>query len=308
MVTTTAPTLLTRRGRPARRGVSRGWVGWLFIAPFGAVFLFSLVAPILYAVYLSLFRSQLIGGTSFVGLQNFARALTDPQLLGGIGRILVLFAVQVPIMLALSLFAALALDSSRLRFSPLYRITLFMPFAVPGVIAALMWGFIYGPDFGLVGNVNRFLGWSVPDPLSSDWVLVAIANIATWSFLGYNMLVMYAALRVVPRELYESAAIDGAGTFRVIRSIKLPAVRPALFICLVFSVVGSFQIFNQPNVLRTLSPNTIATSFTPNMYAYNLSFAGQQTNYAAAIAIVMGLLTMVVAYVVQRVGIRESQS
>lgn len=294
------PKLVRRRSG----GRSREWIGWLFIAPFGAVFLFALVGPILYSIYLSFFQQRLIGGNVFVGVDNFVTAFGDPQLHAAIGRILLFFVVQVPIMLALSLFAALALDSARLRWAPLFRIMLFLPFAVPGVIAALMWGFLYGNDFGLVGNLND-LGIPVPDPLSSDWVLAAMANISTWGFVGYNMLVMYSALRVVPAELYESAAIDGAGTFRVIRSIKIPALRSAFIICLVFSVIGSFQLFNQPNVLRTLSPNTIATNFTPNMYAYNLSFSGQQFNYSAAIAIIMGLATMVVAYLIQRGGIRE---
>ena len=286
-------------------GSARNWIGWLFLAPFGVVFLFALVAPIGYAIYLSLFQRRLIGGTVFVGLGNYADALADPQLHGAVGRILLFFVIQVPLMLGLSLIAALALDSARLRWAPLYRITLFLPFAVPGVIAALMWGFLYGTDFGLVGNLNRLFGWALPDPLSQQWVLGAMANISTWGFVGYNMLVMYSALRVVPAELYESAAIDGAGPRQVIASIKLPALRPAFVICLVFSVIGSFQLFNQPNVLRTLSPNTIATNFTPNMYAYNLAFSGQQYNYSAAIAIVMGVITMIIAYVVQRVGIRD---
>jgi multiple sugar transport system permease protein len=215
------------------------------------------------------------------------------------------FFVQVPIMLALSLFAALALDSARLRWPALFRITLFLPYAVPSVVAALMWGFIYGTDFGLVGNLNSFFGLSLPDPLSSNLVLAAMGNIATWAFLGYNMLIMYSALRTVPKELYEAADIDGAGSFQVIRAIKLPALRSAFVVALIFSVIGSFQLFNEPNVLRTLAPNTIATNFTPNMYAYNLSFAGQQFNYAAAIAIVMGIITMIVAYVVQTVGVRK---
>jgi len=283
-------------------------MGWFFIAPFGVIFLFALVAPIFYAIYLSLFQTRLVGGTVFVGADNFLFALRDPQFHDAVFRVLLFFAVQVPLMLAISLFAALALDSSRLRWASLYRITLFLPFAVPGVIAALMWGFLYGPDFGLVGNLNDFFGVSLPDPFASEWVLAAMANIATWGFLGYNMLVMYSALRTVPKELYESAAIDGADTWQVIRSIKIPALRPAFIVCLVFSVIGSFQLFNQPNILRSLSPNTIPTNFTPNMYAYNLSFAGQQYNYAAAIAIVMGLLTMIVAYIVQRGGLQERSS
>jgi multiple sugar transport system permease protein len=287
---------------------SRSWIGWGFLAPFLVVFLFALVAPIIYAIYLSFFQERLMGGNVFAGLENYVRTFQDPDFYDALWRVLIFFVVQVPIMLAISAFAALALDSARLRWASLYRIALFLPFAVPGVIAALMWGFIYGNDFGLVGNLNSFFHLSLPNLLSSEWVLSSIANISTWAFLGYNMLVMYSALRTVPKELYESAEIDGAGTFKVIRSIKLPAMRPAFVITLVFSVIGSFQLFNGPNVLKSLSPNTISSNFTPNMYAYNLAFSGQQYNYSAAIAIVMGLLTMIVAYVVQTVGIRNEKN
>jgi len=120
------------------------------------------------------------------------------------------------------------------------------------------------------------------------------------------MLIFYSALRTVPGELYEAAAIDGAGTFRTIQSVKLPALRGAIVIATIFSIIGSFQLFNEPNILRTLAPNVITTYYTPNMYAYNLSFAGQQFNYSATIAIVMGVITAIIAYVVQLRGSRES--
>jgi multiple sugar transport system permease protein len=110
---------------------------------------------------------------------------------------------------------------------------------------------------------------------------------------------------VIPTELFEAAAIDGAGTFRVIRSVKLPAIRGAIVIATIFSIIGSFQLFNEPNIMRNLVPNIIGTFYTPNMYAYNLSFAGQQYNYSATVAIVMGVITAVIAYVVQLRGSRK---
>ena len=119
-------------------------------------------------------------------------------------------------------------------------------------------------------------------------MLASIGNIVTWEFVGYNMLIFYAALRVIPTELYEAASLDGAGPFRTVWNIKIPAIRGAIVISAIFSVIGSFQLFNEPNILKTLAPNSISTYFTPNMYAYNLSFSGQQFNYSAAIAIIMG--------------------
>ncbi len=277
----------------------------MFTGPFLAVFAFALVAPIGYAIYLSLFRHQLIGGNTFVGLANYGRALADPKFWESFRRVALFLAVQVPVMLVLALAAALALDSARLRWAPLYRLGIFLPYAVPAVVAALMWGFMYGSQFGLVANLSSFLGVHLPDPLSRSWVLAAIGNVVTWEFTGYNMLIFYAALRAVPGELYEAAEIDGASATRIVRWIKLPALRPAMVVALIFSVIGSLQLFNEPNVLHYLAPNTIGTNFTPNMYAYNLSFAGQEYNYSAAIAIVMGILTMIIACAVQATGRRR---
>ena len=214
----------------------------------------------------------------------------------------------MPIMIGIALFAALAIDSGRLRGASGFRIALFLPYAVPSVVAALMWGYIYGKDFGLVGQVFEFFGSTAPDLLSGSWVLASIGNIVTWSFVGYNMLILYSALRVIPTELYEAAEIDGAGAMRTAWSIKLPALRPALLLTVTFSIIGSFQLFNEPNVLKSLAPTVLTTYYTPNMYAYNLAFNGQQYNYSAAVAILVGLVTVLVAYGAQRVGNRADKA
>ena len=299
-VTTSAPPRKTRRAKaPPER---REWTGLAFVLPFLAVFVFAIVAPLFYAVYLSFFQDRLVGGSFFAGFANYAQALTDPLLHVGLGRVLLFFAVQVPIMLGLGLFAALAIDSGRLRSMGAFRITLFLPYAVPSVVAALMWGYMYGNEFGLIRQIGDAIGVATPDLLSASWVLVAIGNIVTWSFVGYNMLILYSSLRSIPTELYEAAEIDGAGAIRTAFSIKLPALRPALLLTTIFSVIGSFQLFNEPNVLRALAPTTISSYFTPNMYAYNLAFNGQQYNYSAAVAIIVGAVTVVVAALAQRLS------
>jgi multiple sugar transport system permease protein len=296
-MTTTSISRLTRRTR-------RDWRGWAFVAPFMIVFAAMIIAPVVYALYLSVFRQQLIGGNEFVGLGNYVALLQDAKFWESLGRVSLFLVVQVPIMLVLSLVAALALDSARLHGAGFFRIALFLPYAVPGVVAALIWGFIYGDQFGLTASVNHLLGTALA-PLTSQWVLGSIGNVVTWEFMGYNMLIFYASLRVIPGELYEAAEIDGAGAFRTVFSIKLPAIRGALVIATIFSIIGSFQLFNEPNLLKQLAPNAITSYFTPNMYAYNLSFAGQQFNYAATVAIVMGVVTAVIAYVVQLRGSRK---
>ncbi|MFI5798017.1 carbohydrate ABC transporter permease [Streptomyces sp. NPDC051677] len=289
---------------PAKRD-RRSWTGWGFIGPFVAVFALVFLAPIGYSIYLSLFRNKLIGGNQFVGLDNYTQALQDGQFWSAVGRVALFLAVQVPIMLGIALLVALALDSGRLYGKSFFRITIFLPYAVPAVVATLMWGFMYGTKYGLVGDINSAFGTTLPNLLSPDWVLASIGNIVTWEFVGYNMLIFYSALRVIPTSLYEAAEIDGAGQWRIISSIKLPAIRGAIVIATIFSIIGSFQLFNEPSILRPLALNAITTDYTPNFYTYSLSFNGQQHNYSATVAIIMGVITMIVAYAVQLRGMRK---
>ncbi|OCG76366.1 carbohydrate ABC transporter permease [Microbacterium sediminis] len=311
MTTTSPPIAIPRPARPGRRASSARaaggrWTGWAFLAPFAVVFALVFIAPIVYALWLSLFRNQLVGGNAFVGLENYVAAFGDGAFWAGVVRVALFLLIQVPIMLFLSLLVALAPDSGRLYGTGFFRLSIFLPYAVPAVVAALMWGFMYGTRFGLVGNLHDLLGIQLPDLLSPSLVLASIGNIVTWEFLGYNMLIFYSALRVIPTSLYEAAAIDGASQFRIIRAIKLPAIRGSLVVATIFSIIGSFQLFNEPSIMQSLAPNAITTSFTPNLYAYNLAFAGQQLNYSATVAIIMGVITMVIAYVVQLRGMRRA--
>ncbi|MFE7789796.1 carbohydrate ABC transporter permease [Streptomyces sp. NPDC057460] len=306
MTTLQPPAAVPRHpARPAAKRDRRSWTGWGFIGPFAVVFAFVFLAPIAYSIHLSLFRNKLIGGTSFVGLDNYQQALHDSQFWDSLGRVSLFLLIQVPIMLGIALLVALALDSGRLYGRDFFRISIFLPYAVPAVVATLMWGFMYGTRFGLVSDINDALGVSLPNPLGPNLILASIGNIVTWEFVGYNMLIFYSALRVIPASLYEAAQIDGAGQIRVITAIKLPAIRGALVIATIFSIIGTFQLFNEPSILQKLAPNSITTDYTPNYYTYSLSFSGQQHNYSATVAIVMGLITMIIAYVVQLRGMRK---
>jgi multiple sugar transport system permease protein len=113
------------------------------------------------------------------------------------------------------------------------------------------------------------------------------------------MIIMYAALRAIPQELYEAAEIDGAGQFRIAWSIKIPAIRSAIMLTVIFSVIGTFQLFNEPSLLHAAAPNSVGNDFTPNFYAYNVAFVNQDVNYAGALAFLLGIVIAVVSYVVQ---------
>ena len=277
---------------------SHGNYGYVFGAPFLLCFLLLFVLPLGYAAYLSLFKNQLVGGTVFAGLSNYTRALTDGQFIAGVGRVALFFVMQVPVMLLLALLAALAIDSGLLRLARVFRLGIFIPYAIPGVVATLMWGYLYGPSFGPIAQLASKLHVGAPDFLGAGLMLPSIANVVTWEFTGYNMIILYAALRTIPPELYEAASVDGASAWRVAWHIKIPALRPALLLCLLFSVIGSFQLFTEPNLLQQLSPTVIGPSYTPNLYAYSLAFVSQEPDYAAAVSFLLGLVTVIVSYTV----------
>jgi multiple sugar transport system permease protein len=215
--------------------------------------------------------------------------------------------IQVPFMLLLALVFALILDSSRVWFPKLYRVGIFVPYAVPTVIAALMWGFLYGRDFGLIADIAEALGTTGPNFLGEQLMLFSIANVSTWTYTGYNMIILYAALRSIPSELYEAAAVDGANPVRTAIHIKLPLLRPALLLCGIFSVIGSFQLFAEPKIFRDLAPGVIGTDYTPNLYVYYLAFSDQRLNYAAAISFLLGLVVFIVSYLVMYASRKQEE-
>ena len=161
LVDSAAPTAAeTARRRPRTTAAKRRQYGaaYALVMPFFVIFIAMMIIPLVYAGYLSLFKQQLIGGASFAGLGNYARALTDPLFLTGILRMGIFLVIQVPIMLALALFFALALDSGMMKLAKFTRLSIFVPYAVPGVVATLMWGYLYGPDFGPFAQITTALG------------------------------------------------------------------------------------------------------------------------------------------------------
>jgi len=288
--------------RPRNRGVSRKkFTGLFFMLPFLVIFVAIFIGPLAYSGYLSLFRSQLIGGQTFAGLANYIRVFGDPSFWSGVTNVLRFLVIAVPFHMAISLALALVFDLGRVGGARFGRLAIFLPFAVPAVIGTMMWQFIYRQETGLIAQTFNALGLTSPDLLSSQWFLAALINIPGWEFIGYNMIIFYAALRAVPRELFEAAAIDGASEWRIAWHVKIPAIRGALLLVAVFSIIYSFQLFTEPALLKNGPASTVVgTDYTPNIYAYSVAFQNQDLTYAAAIAFVLALATLIPSAVVLR--------
>ncbi|WP_298325990.1 sugar ABC transporter permease [Haloactinopolyspora sp.] len=281
-------------GAPGKVRLREQLTGWLFVAPFGLVFLALLVAPLVYALYLSLFRKALIGGTSFVFLDNYTKVFTDPSFLGGAWFVIRFSLVLIPLQMLISLAIALILDSVTSRFARFSRLMIFLPYAIPVVIGALMWGFLYSKNFGPLHDV---FGAAAPDLLSSNMIFYGLLNIVVWQWAGYYMIIIYAALQGIDPTLYEAARIDGAGGWQIALRIKIPLITPALLLILVFALIGTLQFFNEPQILRDLAAGSIGPDFTPNMYAYQQAFGLANFNYGSAISFALGGVVFVCVYI-----------
>jgi multiple sugar transport system permease protein len=156
-----------------------------------------------------------------------------------------------------------------------------------------MWGFLYSPNLSPFTDVTRAF-----DFLSPETVLWSIANVVTWVFVGYNMLIIYSALLAIPAEVYEAARLDGAGQIRIAWSIKIPMVAPALVLTTVFSIIGTLQLLAEPQVFRSFS-SAVSSTFTPNMTIYATNSIPNM-NLAAAFSVVLALATFVLSFAVLR--------
>lgn len=280
-----------------RRSIRRGWIGWLFVAPFGIVFLVFLVAPLAYAFYLSLFSKGLATGTVFSGAGNYVKAFTDPEFLSGLWFVLRFAVVLIPLQMAVSLAAALVLDSLTTRLSRFSRLAIFVPYAIPAVIGTLMWGFLYSPVFGPLTGIFGAINQSAPDILSADNIFGGLLNVVVWQWAGYYMIIIYAALQGIDPSIYEAARIDGATPRQIAFRVKIPMISSAMVLILVFALIGTLQFFTEPQVLKPIANGAITASFTPNIYAYNLAFQFSQFNYASTISFALGIVVFIAVYV-----------
>ncbi|MFF5979518.1 carbohydrate ABC transporter permease [Streptomyces olindensis] len=271
-------------------------MGLLLVTPFTLLFLAFLVAPLGYAFWLSLRTSTLVGGDHFSWFTNYKQAFTDTQFLSGVRRVIVFGLVQIPIMLGLALLGALIIDEVTSRLAKVFRMTLFMPYAVPAVIGALMWGFLYSPTFGPVNSLAGALGMEKVDLLGHSLMLTSLGNIVTWQWTGYNMIVLYAALQGLPREVYEAARMDGASRVQTAWRIKIPMISSAIVLTLMFTIIGTLQFFTEPRVLEPTASSVITPDYTPNLYAYNLAFQYSEFNYSAAISFSLGAVVFIGSY------------
>ncbi|MFF2052068.1 carbohydrate ABC transporter permease [Leifsonia sp. NPDC058194] len=294
------------------KGVRTTWAPWTLLAPFLALFVLTFLLPIIVAIgssFTSVTRSGVFGEkgvtTEFAWFANYAQALGNPNFIASIGRMLLFGVVQVTLMIALCTALALLLESASARWPGFFRAVYFLPYGIPGVIATILWSFLYVPGLSPLVDLGSAFGLQL-DFLGPNTVLWSIANIVTWTYTGYNMMIIIAQLKSIPTEVYEAAKVDGAGPWRVARSIQLPLIRPALTLTIVFSIIGTLQLFAEPQVLQSVAP-AIDSEYTPNLSAYTTAFAYNDYNVAAAQSVLIALVAFLLSFAFLRLTNRRSR-
>lgn len=285
---------------------------WILMAPFLVLFIGTIIVPILMTIgysFTTVERSGLLGekGTTarFAGLDNYLAALSNVNFVASIGRMLLFGVVQVTVMILAAVILALLLESAAAKWPGFFRSAYFLPYGIPGVIATILWSFLYIPGLSPIIDVLGLVGIEI-DFLGPNLVLWSIANIVTWTYTGYNMLIIIAQLKSIPGELYEAARIDGAGPFRIVRSIQLPLIRPAVMLTVIFSIIGTLQLFAEPQVLMTMSSG-ITSEYTPNMSAYAFAFQYNDVGMAAAQAVIIAVSAFVLSAIALTVSNRAGK-
>ena len=292
------------QGFSARR---QNRTGWAFMLPFALLFTLVFILPIAWAIYSSFFRQVSEGGGAygggqlvdkFVFLDNFIYAATSDKFWASVGRVMLYTIIQVPFMIISALALAMLIDSFIVKHVTGFRLGYFLPFAIPGVVASLIWIYLYNGQISPIAKGLELLGIHA-NFYANNVVLFSMANITTWTYAGYNMLIFLAALQAIPRDLYEAARIDGANGFQIAMQVKLPNVRGAALLAMLLSIVGTIQLFNEPQIMQIADPG-ISKSYTPMMMALNTSQGtitpggdGPASAIAILMAIIAGILAMI---------------
>ncbi|HEY2067821.1 MAG TPA: sugar ABC transporter permease [Gemmatimonadaceae bacterium] len=296
-------------GLAPERSRRRPWriaPGWWFVAPALTLIVVFFVGPVIGAIGLSFTDYDLYAladphAARWVGFANYARVLHEPLFWQSLRNTLYFALVGGPLTVAASLGAALLVNARAVRWKGAARVVFFAPFVTTLVAVAIVWRYLYHPQFGLVNWMLGHVGIHPIDWLGDPrWAMPAIILLATWKNFGYNMLICIAGLQNIPRELYEAASLDGASAWQRFRHVTIPMLGPTLFFVVIVTMIGYLQLFTEPYVMTQGGPLRATTSLA--LYMYEEGFRWWRLGSAAAIAFLLFFLIVLFTLVQRRLS------
>ncbi len=290
---------------PRRRGRRRNLTPYYFLSPFFLLFALFWIYPIVASFFLSFVNTRRRPWT-FSWTFNWDRLIHDSFFWKALGNTLTILAVQVPVMLALAVLLAVALDSDLLRARGFFRFAFFAPLVLGAVPYSAVFRLIFNTEFGVLNYGLSVLGIAQVQWLFDRLPAMATIMIAmTWRWTGYNAIILLSGLQSIPPSLYEAARIDGAGPVQQFRRITLPLLRPVLLFCFVLSTIGTLQLFTEPWLITQTGPGGATETLVT--YLYKQGFRSFNFGYASAIAYTVAFIAAVFSFLqIRLVGGREA--
>lgn len=273
--------------------------GYWFILPYALFFGGFVAYPLIFSLILLFHRWNVVTPMEWIGLKNFHRLFSDPLFFKAIINTLKFLLIHIPLQMIIALGIAVLLNS-KLKFRGFFRAVFFLPVVVSGVVVTILWQQLYAFDSGLLNRMLTAVGiGKVPWLIDPDMAMLSIALMATWKNVGIYIVLFLVGLQDVPRELYESASIDGATRARQFFRITLPMLRPTFVVVVVLSTIGGFSLFVEPYVLTGGGP--MESTLSAVLYIYNQAFYFNHMGYAATLGFVFALIILGVVLLQRKV-------
>jgi multiple sugar transport system permease protein len=288
--------------------VNREAAAWGFVAPALAALALFFFLPVIAALLLSftdfdIYAVADLSNLRFVGLDNYLQLLRTPLFWTALGNTAWFVVLGVPLSIAMSLAAALLLDSKLARFKGFLRTAYFAPVVTTLVAVAVIWRYLLHTKYGLVNWMLGGVGIGPIDWLGDPrWSMPAIVLFAVWKNFGYNMIIILAGLQTIPEELHEAARIDGATAWQRLRHVTLPGLAPVLLVVSILTMAGYFQLFAEPYVMTQGGPAESTVSIL--YFMYEQGFKWWNLGFASAVAFVLFAIMFALTMVQLRVSER----
>jgi ABC-type sugar transport system permease subunit len=289
------PTRTPRERKLLWRHVRESLFWYALLTPSMAIILGFSIVPMIWSIYYSFTKGGMLGKHPFVGFENYIKAAQHPIFLLTIKNTTLYAIMTVPTVIVLALFVAIVIFQLP-RMQGFFRGTVYFPLITPVVIAANIWAYIVNRDFGPLNHILKFVGITPIDWLGNPtWAIPAIVMMEIWRGFGFYVIILFAALQAIPKELYEAARIDGAQTWRIVRSITIPLLRPALGFCFIMATIFNFQLFDAVYVLTKGGP-AWRTS-TVSWYVYQQAFQSDNVGFASTMGVVLLLIILLLSLI-----------
>ncbi len=288
---------------------------YLFISPFFILFAIFGAFPILYSLYLSFQRWDGVSPMRFTGIENYTFVLTDPWFWKSVYNTLDIFVKTTVPQHVIALIFAFVLALGVVKFKEFFRSSYFLPYITSSVAVSLLFMVIFGEQFGIVNAILKNMARLAPFQVlfnffkidlpirwlnSERWLNLTIANLVTWKYTGFNIIIYYAGLKKIPVSLYEAARVDGASIRQMFFKITLPLLRPIMFFAITMSIIGNLQIFAEPMVITGGEAGPNMSGMTTAMYLYKTGFEWSEFGTGSAVAYILCIFIIILSFINSR--------